>query len=172
MAARTDTFDLARLQLRSGEARRLPLGVHIDPLELGADRYSVEPAELEATLDIARMTGAGWSLRLRFTAEVQGPCMRCLGEAGPAFAVDSREIEQPGGGPDLDSPYIEAEVLDVAAWARDALVLALPSQILCTPDCAGLCPDCGARLADLPGDHGHDRAPDQRWAKLGELRFD
>jgi uncharacterized protein len=172
MAERTQTFDLGRLQLRSGEARRLTLGVHVDPLELGGDPYSVLPEELEATLDLTRMTAGGWSMRLRFTAEVHGPCMRCLGPAGPAFDVDAREIDQPGGGPELDSPYVQGEVLDVAALARDALVLALPSQIVCAPDCAGLCPGCGARLADLPADHAHEPAPDARWAKLDELRFD
>jgi uncharacterized protein len=172
MAARTDTFDLARLQLRSGEGRRLTLAVHIDPLELGGDPYPVVPDEVESTLDIARMTGGGWSLRLRFTAGVQGPCMRCLGEAAPAFAVDAREIELAGGGPELDSPYVQADVLDVAGWARDALVLAMPTQVLCTEDCRGLCPDCGERLADLPPDHAHERAPDPRWAKLGELRLE
>jgi uncharacterized protein len=118
------------------------------------------------------MTAGGWSLRLRFAAEVHGACMRCLADAAPVFTVDARELEQPGGGPELDSPYVTGEVLNVAAWARDALVLAVPSQILCTPECAGLCPGCGERLADLPADHAHDAAPDPRWAKLGDLRFD
>ena len=35
------------------------------------------------------------------------------------------------------------EVLDLGAWARDALALALPDQVLCRPDCAGLCAVCG-----------------------------
>jgi uncharacterized protein len=63
--------------------------------------------------------------------------------------------------------------LDVAAWAHDALVLALPAQLLCRPDCRGLCPVCGAPLNDAdPADHRHAAAGDPRWAKLSELRFD
>jgi uncharacterized protein len=47
-------------------------------------------------------------------------------------------------------------------------VLALPFQPLCTEDCPGLCPECGARLADDP-DHGHDEPVDPRWATLAAL---
>jgi hypothetical protein len=38
--------------------------------------------------------------------------------------------------------------LDLARWAHDALALALPIQLLCRPDCKGLCPVCGASLND------------------------
>jgi uncharacterized protein len=61
--------------------------------------------------------------------------------------------------------------LDVGAWAHDALAIALPAQILCRPDCRGLCPVCGASLNDDP-DHAHDAPADPRWAKLGELRLE
>jgi uncharacterized protein len=47
----------------------------------------------------------------------------------------------------------------------------MPAQITCRPDCAGLCPRCGANLNEDP-DHHHEAEPDQRWAKLSELRFD
>ena len=36
-------------------------------------------------------------------------------------------------------------------------------------DCPGLCPDCGARLADDPG-HAHEAAIDPRWAALAEIQ--
>ncbi|MBI5105253.1 MAG: DUF177 domain-containing protein [Solirubrobacterales bacterium] len=172
MAARTDTFDLAPLHLRAGEGRRMELEVPMAPLQLGGDRYDVTPARVPVVLDVSRMTGGGWSLRLRFHADVHGPCMRCLADASPGWDVDAREIEQAGGGPELDSPYVLGEVVDVAAWARDALALAMPQQVLCTPDCAGLCPECGERLDDLPPDHAHERAPDPRWSVLNELKFD
>jgi uncharacterized protein len=38
-------------------------------------------------------------------------------------------------------------------------------------DCAGLCPECGANLNEELG-HAHESAPDPRWAKLRELRFE
>ena len=63
-------------------------------------------------------------------------------------------------------------VIDLRAWARDALALTVPTQVLCRADCAGLCPVCGADLNEAGPDHGHEREPDPRWAKLSELHFD
>jgi len=165
------TFDLGRLGLTSGEGRRFVLPVGLDPFFFGGERYSVAPEQVDIGLDVARMIGGGWSLRLRFAARVEGPCMRCLAGAAPEIAVDAREVDQPGGGSDqLDSPYVDGDDLDVSAWAHDALALALPAQIVCRDDCAGLCPVCGEDLNAHP--HEHERAPDPRWAKLSELRFE
>ena len=98
--------------------------------------------------------------------------MRCLEPARPAFEVEAREVSQPGGGEELSSPYMGGgEELALARWARDALALTLPAQLTCREDCAGLCGQCGANLNEDP-DHHHEAAPDPRWAKLGELKFD
>jgi uncharacterized protein len=171
MAARTDSLDLATLGLASGEGRRLTLGVAPGSFDFGGTNYDVEPAQVDATLDVSRMTHGGYALRLRFAAGLTGPCMRCLESAEPKVAVDAREVDQPGGGEELRSPYVEGEVLDLAAWARDAYALALPAQVVCRDDCAGLCPNCGVNLNEDPG-HAHEAEPDPRWAKLRELRFE
>jgi uncharacterized protein len=98
--------------------------------------------------------------------------MRCLEPARPAIAVDSREVDQPGDVEELRSPYVEDEILDMHAWARDALALALPAQLLCREECAGLCAICGTDLNAAGPEHAHEREPDPRWAKLGEIRFE
>jgi uncharacterized protein len=167
---RTDLFDLGRLGLTSGEGRRLNLFVHVEPFDYGGSTYAVEPELVPVRLDVSRTTANGFALRLRFTATLAGPCMRCLEPAFPSFDVDAYEVHQPGGGEELTSPYMDDE-LDLAAWARDALALALPAQLTCREDCAGLCPQCGANLNEDP-DHAHEPEPDTRWAKLSELKFD
>jgi uncharacterized protein len=172
MPLRTDSFDLARLGLSSGEGRRLDLHAGIEPFDFGGERYEVTQPHVPVRLDVSRTTGSGWALRLRFEAPLTGPCMRCLQAAEPVFAVDAREVHQPGGGEELQSPYVDADgALDLRAWARDALALAMPAQIACRPECAGLCPQCGADLNADP-EHGHERERDPRWAKLGEIRFE
>ncbi len=173
MPQRTDVFDLARLGLTSGEGRRLDLHVAVAPFAFGGQEYAADPDVVPVRVDVSRTTGNGWALRLRFAVSVSGPCMRCLEPAAPEFEVDAREVEQPGAGDDeLSSPYVDDDgELDVAAWARDALALTLPAQITCTPECAGLCPQCGANLNEEP-DHAHEAAPDPRWSKLSEIRFD
>jgi uncharacterized protein len=172
MPQRTDTFEIERLGLSSGEGRRLDLHTAIAPFDYGGQRYEVPEALVPVRLDVSRTTGDGWALRLRFSAQLDGPCMRCLGQAEPAFEVDSREVSMPGGGEELQSPYVLGDGdLDLAGWGRDALALTMPAQITCRPDCAGLCPRCGANLNEEP-DHAHEPEPDLRWAKLGEIRFE
>lgn len=170
MRARADSFDLGRLRLTSGEGRRLELDVAVEPLRFGEQAYDVQPGS--ATLDVSCMTRGGYALRLRFDATLRGPCMRCLEPATPRIGVDAREVDQPGEGEELSSPYVDGEVVDLRAWARDALVLALPAQLLCTAQCLGLCPVCGTDLNAAGPEHTHARAPDPRWAKLSELELD
>jgi uncharacterized protein len=171
MAARTDTLDLAPLKLVPGEGRRMELVVGLEDLTFGEDTYLAEPSLIPVTLDLSRMTGGGWALRLRFSASLAGPCMRCLEPASPTTTVDTREVDAPGGGEDLTSPYIKEEVLDLRGWVRDSFALALPAQVICRPDCAGLCPQCGENLNEHPG-HEHEREPDPRWNKLREISFE
>ena len=164
-------MDLAALRLRPGEGRRIELAVDVDDVSFGGQSYALDPSTVDVVLDISRMSGEGFALRLRTNATLRGPCMRCLDDAALPIEADAREVQQPGGGEELSSPYVAGDELDVAAWARDAIVLALPQQVLCRPDCAGLCPQCGENLNEHP-DHAHEREPDARWAKLSELKFD
>ncbi len=170
-------LDLAGLRLSAGEGRRLQLDVRIEPLLLGGERYAAAPidrrsASVPVELDVSRMIGGGYALRLRFQAALQGPCMRCLKQAGPTVEVQTREVDSPGGGEELQSPYVRGETLDLSAWARDAFALAAPVKVLCRSDCAGLCPTCAADLNEVGPDHHHASAPDGRWAKLRELKLE
>jgi uncharacterized protein len=148
----------------------------------------VQPGTVPVRLDVSRTTGAGYALRLRFEASLTGPCMRCLEPAAPSFTIDAREVSQPadpragsagrGRGKrapendELSSPYVEDGVLDLRRWARDALALSVPANLLCRSDCAGLCPVCGANLNEAGAEHHHERTPDPRWAALSKLRFE
>jgi uncharacterized protein len=177
MAPETHDFDLAGLRLSPGEGRRLALDVPIEPLVLGAQRYTAGPPDrpsgsVPVQLEVSRMTGGGYALKLRFAARLKGPCVRCLKEAQPNVEVEAREVDRPGAGEELDSPYVSEETLDLAAWARDAFLLSLPVKVLCREDCAGLCPVCAADLNEDGPDHHHESAPDPRWAKLSELKLE
>jgi uncharacterized protein len=165
--------DLERLALSSGQARSLDLEVGLDPIELGGQTYSPAGGGSEARLDVSR-TSSGYALRLRFTGELSGPCVRCLEPADTALEIDAREIDQPSTrDEELRSPYVADGNLDVEHWANDALVLALPSQPLCREDCAGLCAVCGESLNDAdPEAHRHQQGGDPRMAKLRDLKLE
>ena len=168
----TDVLDLGGLRLSAGEGRHFELAVRIEPLTLGGERYEVRPAVVPVRLDVSRMMGNGYALRLRLRAALVGVCMRCLNDATPQVEVDAREVDRPGGGEELSSPYLKEDMLELAVWARDAFALALPTQVLCREDCAGLCPVCAADLNEVGPEHEHERAPDPRWAKLRELKLE
>ena len=113
---------------------------------------------------------SGTLFSLAFEARLHGPCVRCLGDAVVTVAIDVKEYqaERPES-EELATPYLADDRLDLSAWARDAVVLALPEKILCRPDCAGLCAGCGANLNREPCRCG-PAEPDPRFAKLAELR--
>jgi uncharacterized protein len=65
----------------------------------------------------------------------------------------------------------EQHILDLSEVLRQNLLLAVPMQPLCRPDCAGLCPTCGQDLNE--GACECDSAGiDPRWADLGSLLAD
>ncbi|HEY7836725.1 MAG TPA: DUF177 domain-containing protein [Solirubrobacteraceae bacterium] len=175
MAPLAPLLDLAALRLTPGEGRRLELEVPVEGLTLGGEDYEASPAEggrVPVKLEVSRMTGGGYALHLRFSAELSGPCMRCLKAAVPRVEVDAREVDRPREGEELQSPYVEDEQLDLAAWAHDSFALAVPAKVLCREDCAGLCPICAADLNEAGPEHHHESAPDPRWAKLRELELE
>ena len=164
--------DLRRLGLRPGEVKRETLDVEVEPFVLGGQRYESTPATIPVDLQISQASGATvFDLRLR--VHLSGVCMRCLGFAEIERDVVAREFHDPDApaSDELRSDYVVNHQLQVSAWARDAIALELPDQILCREDCAGLCPVCGKDLNVEPHEH-LERAPDPRWAALEGLLQD
>ena len=65
----------------------------------------------------------------------------------------------------------EHHMLDIAAVLRQAVLLEVPMQVLCRPDCAGFCQTCGQDLNEGPCDCP-PAEPDPRWEQLGALLED
>ncbi len=163
-------FDLRTLRLRSGDQAREPVEIELAPLVLGGQTYEPRPNPAPAELTVTRAS-SGTVLELAFDLSLEGPCFRCLADAELQLSLRLREYEDadPDGDDDLRTEYLEANRLDLSAWAHDAVALALPDKILCRPDCAGLCPVCGKDLNAEPHEHVEEVA-DPRWEKLSELR--
>ena len=164
-------FNIRTVRLQSGEQFRDVKEIELEPLELGGQRYVPIPEAPEAALTLTRLS-SGLMLELELEVRLVGPCVRCLGDAGLDVSVHDRQYQ--ASAPDADddelrTPYLQDDRLDLSAWARDAVALSLPDQILCRPDCAGLCPMCGRDLNVDPHEH-EDEGGDARWAKLAELR--
>lgn len=166
-----DTRELGR---RPGSQTQVSRSVPA-PAELGIEVLAVPEAapveldlRLEAVMDGVLVTGEA-------SAELVGECVRCLAEIREPITVDFQELfvyddsrDLREGDEDDETSVLQDDLLDLEDILRDAVVLALPFQPLCREDCPGLCPDCGARLADDP-DHAHEAAIDPRWAALAQL---
>lgn len=170
-----DTRELGR---RPGAQREVELSVPA-PAELGIEVLRVaegSPVELdlrlEAVMEGVLVTGSA-------RADLVGECARCLTPLDDAidvrltelFVYDDLQHDQADEDLDDETSRLEGDLLDLEPLLRDAVVLALPFQPLCSDDCPGLCIECGARLADDP-DHAHEAAIDPRWAGLAALQQD
>jgi uncharacterized protein len=164
------SFNLRQARLRSGEEYRDEIELELEPFELGGERYLPVPDKVPAQLAIAKAS-TGTVFELGFNSRLHGPCFRCLDEAVLEIQIAAREYQatNPEGSDELRTPYLRDDNLDLAAWSRDAVALALPDKIVCRADCAGLCPVCGKNLNDEPHEH-EDEPADSRWAALGQLR--
>jgi uncharacterized protein len=164
------SIDLSRLRLRPGEVRRERVDVDLEPFLLGGQRYDAHPETVPVDVEITQASGAT-VFDVHLHAKLAGPCMRCLGFAEIEVDTRAREFHDPAAPPadGLRSEYVVEDQLQVGAWLRDAIALALPEQILCRPDCAGLCPTCGKDLNVEPHEHVEETV-DPRWAALESLR--
>jgi len=165
-------FDTHEMGRKPGAERTFTRTVEA-PAEMGYDVYAVPEGStielelrLEAIMEGILATGT-------FSARAVGECVRCLDPIDEAVVVGFQELylyDAPSSQEETDEEdhVLEDELLDLEPVLRDAVVLALPQNPLCGSDCPGLCPECGARLADDP-DHTHGEAIDPRWSALSQL---
>ena len=105
------------------------------------------------------------------TANVQSEaiseCSRCLDPLKLDVDVEFQELFAYSL-TDEDDLVISDEQIDLEQVVRDAVVLSLPFQPICSNDCEGLCVDCGMKMADDP-QHVHEAPVDPRWNALKNL---
>lgn len=104
--------------------------------------------------------------------DIHGSCVRCLEAIDYPLAVDFSELFVYDDRPvEDDESRLVGDLLDLELVVRDAVLLDLPTNPLCKPDCRGLCTECGANLNEDP-EHAHDAPIDPRWAGLQSLKDD
>jgi len=189
-------FDTRTLGRQAGSARSQQLTVPApDDLRLELARVPVGTdmqldVRFEAVTEGVLVTGTA-------TAPLAGECARCLTPLTSSVTASFRELylyqhdkhdkhgkhdrrerrdwldhNYENDEQDDEEFYLDGDLLDLEPVLRDAVVLALPMSPLCREDCPGLCVECGAPLADAGPDHGHDEAPDPRWAGLQQFGKD
>ena len=162
-ALRINTVELLRQPgtRRTVEAAVAPVDLGIDDPRLGDRMVGVELA-VDATVDGIVVTGA-------VTVTWDDECRRCLRALVETSAVPVDELYQQHVS-DPDAFELGTDALDLAPMVRDAVLLALAGPPpLCRPDCAGICPVCGADRNEAPCACDTE-VRDDRWAALDALR--
>jgi len=169
--AAASPFDLNVRDLvhRPGEMRERTLDVPA-PEQYGVGAATVkEGAPLQIDLKLEGLH-EGILVSAEIETEATGECVRCLDPVSIPLQVEFQELFAYS----LDEAFdfaVRDDHVDLEPVVRDAVVLALPFQPVCRPDCPGLDPETGERLADHP-----DRSPrevlDPRWAALEGFQTD
>ncbi len=145
------------------------------PVVLGTDVIGVPVGgDVELELSFESVSDGIW-VSGSVKAQAEGECVRCLDKVrldvdAPVqgmfmFPDSQREADEDES---EDVFEFDGETIELEEVVRDAVATSLPYTPLCSPDCPGLCDQCGARLADDP-DHEHE-VIDPRWSALQNLR--
>ena len=169
-----------RIELESLEKGREFAKVY-QPRELDLDEQElklIEPAEIRGRI---RRKGDEVQLVGQLRTNVEAACARCLKPVALPIAAEVTERFVPGvvwgaeeqhelSEQDLDLVVFDGEGIELDDVVREEILLALPSQVLCRPDCQGLCPVCGADR-NMKDCGCEARQVDERWGALKDLRF-
>jgi uncharacterized protein len=131
--------------------------------EISDDSWSPEQelqriAPVDAEVSLTRKGDSRVFVRGFLKTEVKLVCDRCVSKYGFLIDVDFhlvlevsskeswqiREIEC--SGTDLDTVLLEKPMVDLGDILRQQLYLSLPEKLICSEQCKGLCPQCGANL--------------------------
>lgn len=141
------------------------------PERIGAEMIGI-PADSDIDLDLRlESVSEGVLVTGTVSGDTQGQCSRCLEPVEDTvnvfltelFAYPDSETEQTTDADEI--ARITDDRIDLEQAVIDAVGLKLPLSPLCSPDCEGLCSECGVRLATAEPGHHHDII-DPRWAGL------
>ncbi len=159
------TVNATELLRVPGTRRHVQAAVPVADLDIHDPRVDGDidvDVTLESSIDDVLVTG---TLAVAWSDE----CRRCLTPLADTLRVAVEERYAPAGSDVADAFLYEHGQIDLAPMVREEVLLGIPDAPLCGPDCAGLCPACGADLRDGPC--GCDRTePDDRWSVLDQLR--
>jgi len=159
------------IELSSFKEKITKLERNFEPKTIGLEEEGfVDLIELQARV-IKEETGRIW-LEGEVSGRVKFQCDRCLEEYSGSISKTVRLLYDPKEEVNQledDTFVISSETLDLGKYLRDSLILGLPSKNVCSPECKGLCAQCGINLnieaCDCEKDH-----IDPRLEKLKKIK--
>ena len=160
-------FPVRDIAHRSGEMREFEVEIPA-PAKWGEGLVAVDkgtPVDLSVRLESVH---EGILVTAEIDTEYTGVCGRCLTDITQPVEVEFQELFGYPGTEAIDFE-VQDDHVDLETHVRDAIVLSLPFQPVCQPDCPGLDPNTGMRLdaGTVP-----ETPIDERWAALKALTPD
>lgn len=125
--------------------------------------FQGEDVRVADDLDVAGLRGAlrvtrtprGLYVGGRLTASMPAECVRCLTEIPLSLSadLDTLFVYPPSKATDPLEAVSEDGFIDLAPLVREGMLLSIPLQPVCRPDCAGLCPECGVNRNEETCEH-------------------
>lgn len=160
-------FPVRDIAHRAGEMREHDVEVSA-PEQWGEGLVAVpkgEPVDLQVRLESVH---EGILVTAEVTSRYVGVCGRCLTDIARPVEVEFQELfGYPGG--EANDFEVQDDHVDLETPVRDSIVLSLPFQPVCQPDCPGLDPSTGEKLTEPAV---QETPIDPRWAALQALTPD
>lgn len=169
--------------------------IELDKLEGRSAKFAYDYSADELVLDdeharlseppqvTGQVNRSGHEVRLRgeIKARAEVECDRCLRQVTVPIEtsfdvtyVPATDYVEQGTAElqeeDLGLSVYEDEVIDVDELVREQVLLNIPARALCTEDCKGLCPVCGANRNETDC-QCESQQTDPRWGALKDFRF-
>ena len=161
--------NLHELPRRAGEMREYYLSFAA-PEPIGTPLLEIKSGE-NLTIDFkAEAVSDGVLLTGTVASRAYGECGRCLEVINRPVAEKFQELflyENRSESKDEETElfFLDVDLADLEIPIRDAVVLAMPLNPLCRPECLGLCSECGEPWEKLESGHSHEKV-DPRWSGL------
>ena len=168
-----------RIELVNLEQGRGGFAHVYQPEELGSFDERVSVVEPVTVSGKVRIAGAEVFVSGHIETRAQVECDRCLQQVETPVRADF-ELQYITGNEyassqaaeltenDLSVSVFDGEAIDVDEIVKEQILLAVPTRMLCRPDCQGICPNCGIDKNTAQCACDTDEV-DPRWAALKNL---
>ncbi len=162
-------------------------GAHRVEVFFPEDRLALDPGEtaprlkepINGSCELTLLAGGRVRVRGEVKTKLIEACSRCLSQFSRFIEKSFDLVYAPDPtvavGPEINLNYDDLEVgfyrgdrIDLSTVVTESILIDLPMKLICSPDCKGLCDQCGTNLNQ--SDCGCQPIPDARWQGLAEFK--
>lgn len=140
-------LSVARVKQSEGNVIDFIFDEQINHIEVKRENvHFIEPVRVEGTLE--NLGNRIFEIRGLIKTAAEYPCFRCLTNTrvnlNLSFSIKFSDI--PSVCYEDEIIAFSGDEIELTPYILEEILLNWPGQILCKPDCKGICPQCGANL--------------------------